>query len=271
MTTRFDIDPKRVNDLDEEGRPPIVVAAYEDNHELIGALLMAGADINAKSSGGKSALFTAVIYGHTDTAKLLLSSGADLFEKDEILLAAVGYRPPLESIRLMLEADANPNYEKQPTASVPGNPPWTPLSQAAAFGTLETVQLLVESGGDIAATPQALVGAVYRGRTDNARYLIDRGADPNVRDSSGNPLLFVALESAAAMIPDPELADVDPWDLQLELVQMLLKKGADPHLRNRDGDTVMQVAVRDNDEGLIRLLRKQSSFYARILRWLSKS
>ena len=118
-----DIDPERINELDTDGRPPIVAAAYQDDHELIRALLHAGADIDAKSHGGRSALFTAMVYGQTDTAKLLISSGADLSDKDEILLAAVAFRSPPESIRLLLQSGANPNYAKHPPRAISGQRP----------------------------------------------------------------------------------------------------------------------------------------------------
>jgi ankyrin repeat protein len=255
----LDIKPERVNELDEDGRPPIVAAAYNDDHDLIQALLRAGADIDAKSQSGRSALFTAVVYGQTDTARILISSGADLSEKDETLLAAVAFRSPLESIRLLLQSGANPNYVKHPPRAISGQPPLTPLQQAAAFGTLEAVKLLVENGADIAITPHALVSAVFRGRIETAQYLISQGADPNVLDPEGNSLLFVALDTPTAMLRYPETLDVDPWDHQLRLIQVLIENGADLNLRNRDGETLMQAAVRDHNRGLVRFIREHSA------------
>ncbi len=251
----YDMNPERVNELDENGRPPIVVAAYGDDLDLIRALLRAGANIDAKSDRGKSALFTAVVYGQTDTVKLLISSGADLSEKDDILLAAVSSRPPLESIQLMLEVGADPNYVQPSAYPIPSGLHSTPLQQAAAFGALEVVKFLVENGASIADPPHPLVGAVVRGRIETALYLIKQGADPNVLDPDGNPLLFAALRTPEMMIHYPEVADVDPIDHQLRLIDMLIENGSNPKLRNRDGDTMLQVAVRDNHGDLIRLLQ----------------
>jgi ankyrin repeat protein len=104
---------------------------------------------------------------------------------------------------------------------------WTPLHLAAAFGTPEAVQLLLESGASVSAvsknaqTNQPLHAALALGRnTETIRLLLDAGADPNARQTAG----FTAIFSAAAAN-------------RRDLCELLVGHGASPGILNDFGQS----------------------------------
>ena len=71
------------NQLDDDGTPLIVLAAAQDNKEIVNALLAAHVPINAKNTRGEDALWTAVNNGNYDIAELLIILGADVNTKNQ--------------------------------------------------------------------------------------------------------------------------------------------------------------------------------------------
>ncbi|MEM4626579.1 MAG: ankyrin repeat domain-containing protein [Candidatus Bilamarchaeaceae archaeon] len=59
----------------------LIEAANTGNAELVKRLIERGADVNAKTGWGKTALMRAAMGGHTETAKLLIERGADVNAK----------------------------------------------------------------------------------------------------------------------------------------------------------------------------------------------
>jgi|ThiBio_1000_plan_1041568.scaffolds.fasta_scaffold06313_4 ankyrin repeat protein len=62
----------------ERGHTPLHAAALEGHAEVVGLLIDAGADVNARTSGTKTTpLHSAAGGGHAEVARLLLEHGAD--------------------------------------------------------------------------------------------------------------------------------------------------------------------------------------------------
>ena len=83
-----------VNARDGHGMTPLMVAAkgerpnerspdVTDRPDVVRLLLERGADVNATTDEGFSALFWAVRYGHGEVAKVLIEKGADANAKDK--------------------------------------------------------------------------------------------------------------------------------------------------------------------------------------------
>ena len=104
---------------------------------------------------------------------------------------------------------------------------WTVLHLAAAFGTPEAVQLLLDRGAPVDAVSanaqknQPLHAALALGRNPEAiRILLEAGADPNARQTGG----YTAIFSAAAAN-------------RRDLVELLVVHGADPAILNDFGQS----------------------------------
>ena len=65
-------------DIRWSGSEPLRTAAYAGKRAVLGALLRAGADVDARSSHGHTPLICAAMYGDVEAVKLLLRWGADL-------------------------------------------------------------------------------------------------------------------------------------------------------------------------------------------------
>jgi ankyrin repeat protein len=159
---------------------------------------------------GVSALLWSVYTGQTTTRDFLLtqlaaqSAALSVFEA-----AAIG---DVRSLNAILAADPDAAY----AFSGDG---WTALHLAAAFGSPETVALLIERGavvGTISQNPQRnqpLHAALALGRNlESVRLLLAHGADPNAVQAGG----FTPLFSAATAH-------------RRDLAELLIAQGAQAH------------------------------------------
>ncbi|WP_165247540.1 ankyrin repeat domain-containing protein [Paludisphaera soli] len=138
---------------DEFGTTPLIAAAAEGDLELVESLLARGADPSACSGDGCAPLHAAVdAEGDVALAVMarLIAAGADLH--------GVGMNG------------------------------WTPLHLAAARGDEPKVRVLLDAGAEVdrRATVDgeetALMEAARAGRPEAIRLLLERGADPSIRD-----------------------------------------------------------------------------------------
>ncbi|NP_001191021.1 ankyrin repeat and KH domain-containing protein 1 [Xenopus tropicalis] len=138
---------------------PLMEAAQEGHLELVKYLLAAGANVQATTATGDTALTYACENGHTDVADVLLQSGSDLEHESE------GGR--------------------------------TPLMKAARAGHLCTVQFLTSKGADInratANNDHTVVSlACAGGHLAVVELLLAHGADPTHRLKDGSTMLIEA-------------------------------------------------------------------------------
>jgi ankyrin repeat protein len=95
------------------GRTPLMLAAYNQNPEVITTLLTAGADIKARDLDyGFTALMFAALFNQNPEATItLLKAGADINARDKrggtVLMKAAGYNQNPAVITTLLEAGAD--------------------------------------------------------------------------------------------------------------------------------------------------------------------
>ncbi len=116
----------------------------------------------------------------------------------------------------------------------------TPLMLAAAYGSLEGVELLVENGADVKAASNSGVTALHWSARNvkKVRLLLDRGADANVRSQLGRTPLLVAASSTGTA----------------EAIGLLLDKGADVNAADAIGVTPLIAAASVDDTEVAKLL-----------------
>ena len=123
---------------------PLMESAQEGHIELTKYLLQNGADVNAQSGTGDTALTYACENGHTDVSDLLLKYNAVLEHESE------GGRTPLMkaaraghlcTVQFLISKGADVNRTTT-------NNDHTPLSLACAGGHISIVELLLQHGAD---------------------------------------------------------------------------------------------------------------------------
>jgi ankyrin repeat protein len=123
-------------------RSLLIIAAEEDYGDIASLLVAHGADVNAKSEDGSTALMNAAAEGNAEIVSLLISKGADLNTAD--------------------------------------NSGQTPLIKAAGEGQARAVEILVAHGADINHNDKsgitAIMKALINGHGDVATTLMQKGA-----------------------------------------------------------------------------------------------
>jgi ankyrin repeat protein len=156
----------------------------------------------------------------------LLASGA-CAHRPKTLLTQAAARNDVVALRQLL-ADGHKADERGDS--------WTALIWASRFGSIDAINLLLDSGADINlpgstednwdATP--LQHAILQRQPAVVRLLLDRGADLNRGAGPGKSLTPLLLAAG----------DTDP-----AILKLLLAHGADPTVEDQNGATPLSRAV----------------------------
>jgi ankyrin repeat protein len=120
------------------------------------------------------------------------------------------------------------------------------LWEASALGELQTVRSLVQDAGSAinALSPDGLTAlqlASFFGRAGVVEILLAHGADPNV--VSTNAQRICALHGATV-------------GRHAEIVEQLIAAGANVDARSANGQTALEIAMKNGDETVVKLLTK---------------
>jgi ankyrin repeat protein len=203
-----------------------------------GLLLRSGADVNAKSSTGETALMRAIGNNNMSMARMLLDYGADVNVSDKrsrttLMYAAAQDRS--EGLELLLKAgkEVNERDEEGRTA----------LMYTARWGGLpEKLQLLLNAGAKVNESDEhGFIALMYAARwchPDELQLLLNAKANVNQSDKQGRTALMHAAK----------------WGRSKEL-EMLLNAGAKVNKSDQEGRTaLMYAAVQGQSRGLQLLL-----------------
>ena len=229
--------PSAANDY---GVTPVSLACTNRNATVVGKLLDKGADPNAATTMGETALMSCARTGSADALAALFDHGANNVNAREeshgqtaLMWAAAQKNPAAVQVLLAHGADvhARSTTHLLPVSLGNGNPfeeytmqpqrGSTPLLFAARNGRIENARLLLDAGADVNETAptgeSALVLASFSGQGELAALLLERGA---------------AAEAAAAGYSALHTAVLRG---DLELVKTLCAHGADPNRRLERG------------------------------------
>jgi palmitoyltransferase len=151
------------NSTDKDGVPLIKLCAYYGDVSAIKFLVMRGESLN--SLGENFDLNEAAFHGYWRLCHYLIEQGADVNKAlpdtgETPLHAALCTADRLAHdlvVRVLLGNGANPNCATKPSVETGGfmrdcrTKAETPLHRAAAFGTEETIQMLLDAGASLDA------------------------------------------------------------------------------------------------------------------------
>jgi len=163
--------------------------------------------------------------GQIEELERLRKAGAD-FDNTYAFIAAIR-AGQVNAVKYFVEHGADPNG---------GTRRGEPIGAAAIVGSRVLMEYLIEHGADINGESPAdqsiistpLLSAVYYGRLDAARLLIEFGADVNRVSQKGNAALHQAITFTNGN--------------SIEFVRLFLESGANPDLKNGQRITPRQLA-----------------------------
>ena len=228
-----------VNAANDYGVTPVSLACTNRNATVVEALLAAGADPTAATMMGETALMTCTRTGSAAAVTALLDHGATVNAREEshgqtaLMWAAAQENPHVVRVLLAHGADvhARSTSHQLPVSLGDGDAfgpaimepqrGSTSLLFAARHGHIENARLLLDAGADVNETApngqSVLVMASFSGQGEFAKFLLEHGANPDDANAG-----YTALHTA-----------VSRGDLKL--VKALSAHGADPNRRITQG------------------------------------
>ncbi len=201
--------------------------------EVFAYLLSQGADVTAKTNGGRTLLHQASKAGFIEVVRQLIAKGADVSVKDkggETPLQCAASEGHEEVVKLLVAKGAVVNVTAKNGRH--------PLGDAAYAGHEDVVKLLIASGAEVNLNAEdrgtALHAAANGGHSTILDLLIANGADVNINCLFGTPLHLAT--RCRSEVKDDTCA---------EIVGKLLAKGADVNAKaSKDGGTPLHNTAR---------------------------
>lgn len=184
-----------INVQDEYGRTALYWAAQQGYHSLIEVLVASKSDINFVSSNDDSwtPLITSSYGGHTKTVELLVSHGADIEAEDKDGYTALSWafkQEKYDTAKLLITRGANVNIPPASDYGPAKDKNVLILHSAVMRGApIEFIKTVIEHGAKINAKDRKnstpLHKAIDRGNLETVKLLTNYGADLSIEADGG--------------------------------------------------------------------------------------
>ncbi|XP_054583868.1 kinase D-interacting substrate of 220 kDa isoform X1 [Eptesicus fuscus] len=261
---------KDVDERNECGQTPLMIAAEQGSLEIVKELIKNGANCNLEDLDNWTALISASKEGHLHIVDELLKCGANLEHRDMggwTALMWACYKGRTDVVELLLSHGANPSVTGLQYSVYP-------IIWAAGRGHADIVQLLLQNGAKVNCSDKygttPLVWAARKGHLDCVKHLLAMGADVDQEGANSMTALIVAVKGGYTQSvkeilkrnPNVNLTDKDgntalmiaSKEGHTDIVQDLLDAGTYVNIPDRSGDTVLIGAVRGGHVEIVRAL-----------------
>jgi ankyrin repeat protein len=235
-----------------KGERALDAAVVQSNIPLLNLLLNHNVSIEQPNNDGLTPLMEALVVGNLETVKLLLDHKANpnartkdgatplaflLIFNEQSELVQIMTRTATKRILFETLVGAGADVKAKTTDGT------GLLTLASQGGNVECARLMLEKGADINERSSStggspLFNAAVDCKAPMVRFLLSKGADPNVAGADGVTPLMVCVQKGNYAIAD-----------------MLLKHGAKVSSATKQGFTALTVAREQHMTGLINLLK----------------
>ena len=235
---------------DESGNTPLHLAAMYSHDKVIEFLAGKNADINATNIDGQSTMYLASYYGSTNAMGILLSKNADMSIKDK------DGNSILHIATLFGNVDKiNEILKYNPPINMGNKTGTTPLHLAVRSSNSDKlVEYLIEKGADPAVIDSTGKNALFlTGPFDTkiTELLLKKGIKINAKDKEGNTVLH----SSLMMINNFRKFDPEVSNRMKDKLKLFIQYGADPTIKNLKGKSPLDIANEIGSKELIELIK----------------
>lgn len=240
-----------LDSVDEQGNGIFQYASKGGHIPVLQGLIAKGIDPETLNKKGESALFMAARATRSSQNEkgvfqylegLGLQADAVSSDSQNLLHLIAGRNEDLSLFTHLLEQGLDANLQDMQGV--------TPFMAAASRNKLEVVKLLGESVDNMEMTDEkgrsALAMAIAGNTPEVSAYLLEKGADVQITDKSGNSLAYYLLESYDAAKPEGFEAKA----------ALLRNAGLDLNKTQQGGNTLLHLAAMDNNLHLLKRLRE---------------
>ena len=258
-------DPNLGRRLEKNRDTPIAIAVSADNLDIVKLLHRHGAGLTPELTGKRSLLSMAVFNKNVEMVKFLGENGVEIDEPDDgrgktpLILAAD--LDLTQTIAYLIEKGADVHA----IASANG---FSAVRYAVKNNSIENVTQLIEAGSTKKELSESLISAVYYNHANMFEYLIQNGADIQIRGNNKETLLHWTANKNAIEICRYLLDNGVPVNVRetfegqtalmkaaaanrLEIAQLLLDHGADRARVDTSGHTALDYATTDEMKNIL--------------------
>jgi ankyrin repeat protein len=274
------VDPNAPLDSSRFPATPLQYALEYGNLHAASILIAAGANVDAKGPGGRTALHFAAVGRHLDMLQFLIEKGADLNARDAEGASPLDdavWRGSLDAVAILLAHGARLNESDTQTGA-------TPISEAAYRGNTSVVQYLLQFHPDLRIPDKRgyspLDNAIRMGKEDSSLLLLE--AEPKERQTpqfferamdaaikKDESLLVEALLRHGAPANDALPSGSTPLDVgasagAVKVVRVLLENSGDPNISGRNGTTPLEEASLKGFDSIVSMLLDHGALVNRL-------